>query len=436
LAFLYQRASTAEQLAEDRFQDVRSIANFVVFDLHDEVSRLDGSTQAREALIVRSVQYLEGLERTASSSPELLLDLAEGYKRLADVVGNPQDSNLGDRNRSNDFLNRAKAALETYPEELRGQPRALRTFIGVEAARAARIGFTDNDYGQATQLALQTQDASNLLLQSDDRALEDQKVDAYLDTLLGYLFLQQENVDDSVSAMRQALEKYQSLADAHPERADLRYELGRTHTLLGESMAWQAYYEGQHYLDALEQMAIGIDFLRELNETETTEPGTRKELINSMLKYAASGCVQEGQRIQTLSYLDKTEVLLSSFALANPNDQWAKDNFATVIGYRLLCLQGLSRIDDAYQVAKRFEDVQRSDLARNPNEPEQLRWYADGMSLVRGAYAQLGYGEQACEIAREIETAWRKRDALSVEDTTEYSLTKRQENDTVLSTCT
>ena len=47
--------------AEQRFQEVRGLANSVLFELHDAIVPLPGSTQARELLVKRAQRYLDSL---------------------------------------------------------------------------------------------------------------------------------------------------------------------------------------------------------------------------------------------------------------------------------------------------------------------------------------------------------------------------------------
>src|SRR5437868_7970084 len=49
--------------AERRFNDVRSLVNSLLFQLHDEIEKLPGSTRARELLVEQTVGYLDSEER-------------------------------------------------------------------------------------------------------------------------------------------------------------------------------------------------------------------------------------------------------------------------------------------------------------------------------------------------------------------------------------
>ena len=73
--------------AERQFQQVRRLANTVLFDLSDQIAALPGSTKARELVAKTGLEYLDSLAAEASGDPALQLELAEGYYRLAIVQG-------------------------------------------------------------------------------------------------------------------------------------------------------------------------------------------------------------------------------------------------------------------------------------------------------------------------------------------------------------
>jgi tetratricopeptide (TPR) repeat protein/predicted Ser/Thr protein kinase len=81
--------------AERRFQQVRRIAHSVMFELHDAISPLPGSTPARELLLKRAMDYLESLSHETGNRPDLEREVALGYARIAEVQGDRGESNLG-----------------------------------------------------------------------------------------------------------------------------------------------------------------------------------------------------------------------------------------------------------------------------------------------------------------------------------------------------
>lgn len=89
-------ASVQQARAEARFKDVRALANSLMFDVHDSIQDLPGSTPARKLLVERALRYLDSLSRDASSDISLQKELATAYEKVGTVQGNPFGANLGD----------------------------------------------------------------------------------------------------------------------------------------------------------------------------------------------------------------------------------------------------------------------------------------------------------------------------------------------------
>ena len=87
------QARFEKERAERRLQDVRRLAEFILYDFDDALQ--SGPTGARKEAVGRG---LEALNRLAAESPDAALqrDLIEGYIRIGDVQGNLYSSNLGD----------------------------------------------------------------------------------------------------------------------------------------------------------------------------------------------------------------------------------------------------------------------------------------------------------------------------------------------------
>ena len=102
--------------AENRFNDVRALANAVVFEMHDAIARVPGSTPVRQLLVTRALEYLASLARDTPSDPALLRELSAAYRKIGDVQGNPYEANLGDPAGAMDSYRRALALLDSLPD--------------------------------------------------------------------------------------------------------------------------------------------------------------------------------------------------------------------------------------------------------------------------------------------------------------------------------
>jgi serine/threonine protein kinase len=89
-------AQRERERAEKRFEQVRKLANNIVFKYHDAIAVLPGATATREMLVKDAVEYLDILSRDAQDNPALAQELALAYLKIGNVQGETYNANLGD----------------------------------------------------------------------------------------------------------------------------------------------------------------------------------------------------------------------------------------------------------------------------------------------------------------------------------------------------
>jgi serine/threonine protein kinase len=112
-------ARIERQRAEQRFNDVRRLANSLLFEVYDSIENLPGATPARKVLVERALQYLDKLANEAKGDLSLQRELAAAYERVGDVQGGFRSSNLGD---TAGFIASYQKALAIRAAVLRGDP--------------------------------------------------------------------------------------------------------------------------------------------------------------------------------------------------------------------------------------------------------------------------------------------------------------------------
>jgi tetratricopeptide (TPR) repeat protein len=90
------QARQERQRAEMRFQQVKRLAHSVLFELHDAIEPLPGSTAARRLLVQEALEYLKELEATGGDNRELDWELAAAYTRVGDVQTSLGRASTGD----------------------------------------------------------------------------------------------------------------------------------------------------------------------------------------------------------------------------------------------------------------------------------------------------------------------------------------------------
>ncbi len=84
------------RIAQRRFDDVRSLANSLIFDVHDSIKDLPGATPARKIIVDRALQYLNALNQESGGDLSLQRELATAYERVGLVQGHYLQNSLGD----------------------------------------------------------------------------------------------------------------------------------------------------------------------------------------------------------------------------------------------------------------------------------------------------------------------------------------------------
>ena len=129
-------ANRQRLIAESRFRQLRHLSD-QVFGLDNRLQYLPGATEARQALVTVSLDYLEGLARDARGDLDLLQEVGDGYWRVAQIQGVPRALNLGNFVKAEDSLKKADGRLGLT----RCWPRGLATSVRSSVRRPSqRIG--------------------------------------------------------------------------------------------------------------------------------------------------------------------------------------------------------------------------------------------------------------------------------------------------------
>ncbi|HEY0116079.1 MAG TPA: serine/threonine-protein kinase [Allosphingosinicella sp.] len=150
----YRDADAARQAEAQRFQEVRSLANYMLFDLNDRLRRVPGNTAARADLATRAQAYLDQLAASPIASRDVQMETVLGFIRLAEILGSPLDRNLGMIEEAKANLQKARALIGRMREG-HGEAPDLQTAAARIEASAAMIAFHQEGNADAARPLLQ-----------------------------------------------------------------------------------------------------------------------------------------------------------------------------------------------------------------------------------------------------------------------------------------
>jgi eukaryotic-like serine/threonine-protein kinase len=234
--------------AKRRFEDLRQLAGAFLFEFYDAIENLPGATPARELVMRRGIQYLDGLSREASNDTGLKRELAAGYLRIGSAQGLYYDSNLGKRGAARESFSKAVALLE---DVARRQPSdaAVRAELG-KALLAMATTHQGQDYSQSQ---VYEQRVIGLLEGAAKRGpltVEEQKVLGSAYNGLAETWLTQQKDAEAVTARLRSVEILESVLKTAPD--------DETRRLLAQSQKRLAYI----YLVRLHDPAKAVGPLR------------------------------------------------------------------------------------------------------------------------------------------------------------------------------
>ncbi len=142
------RARDAERRATERFNDVRSLANTVIFDLHDAIADLPGGTAARAMLVENALQYMDRLANDPpADDPMFRLELARSFVQLGAALYGYGGVGLGRSDEAHAAFSRALEVLEAHEHD-----PAWLSIKGVrvlaQAVRGERQSRTNDESGE------------------------------------------------------------------------------------------------------------------------------------------------------------------------------------------------------------------------------------------------------------------------------------------------
>ncbi|MCC6245863.1 MAG: protein kinase [Gemmatimonadaceae bacterium] len=240
-AWQAQVARVERARAERRFAEVRSLATSFLFDVHDAIRDLPGSTPARAMLLKRGLLSLDGLAKEAAGDTALMRDLAVAYQRVGEVQGNSYGANVGETDGALKSYERAVALLEQA-----GDPRAASTATQMAYIRAYEGLATMRNITGDLKDAAQYYSRALELLRPIAAANPDST--AYQETLANVLLelgdtqggAGMSNLGDTKGAMAsygEAITLRETLLRTHPPTIEGR--AGLANTLLNRgSLAW------------------------------------------------------------------------------------------------------------------------------------------------------------------------------------------------------
>jgi non-specific serine/threonine protein kinase/serine/threonine-protein kinase len=318
-------ARKAQKLAARVDEDRRLASSFLV-DIHDEIARLPGSTPAREALVSKSLEYLNGLARDTGGDRELRRSLALAYERTAELLGGVNGAGLG----------KPAQALKAY-----------------EASRSLREALARDSRGDPK---LQYELASNYLIGS-------------------YIAGRISSVEQRMAYDKKALEISEALIKAAPQNSQYEALLAKAYT----SIAY-AYGIYAHWSEATNYFRKALPLRERLARQMPNDRETQRDLANINYRLGVIE-TQSGRVREALDPLRRALETQNVMLRANANDEQIRSDLAATHHFLGVALGATGDFTEALLHFHEAIESRESTLARDARD-------ARTRSLLAGNYAE------------------------------------------------
>jgi non-specific serine/threonine protein kinase/serine/threonine-protein kinase len=236
-----------------RMEEDHRLASSFLVEIHDTIAKLPGSTAAREAVLEKSLQYLNGLARDAGGEPGYRRSLALAYERFAELQIGLMGPGLG---RSLDALDTTRKAI-TIREDVAARLPADDQ-IRYELANAYLLGgYVAGRAGSAevrTHYDRRALAIAERLVQADPRNPHYRSALARAHTSLAYGLFYADQWGETIKHLLKSLAIYSEIAAENPEDTKAKRDVAQIHYRLGATYAQsgQPAHAREHLTQALD----------------------------------------------------------------------------------------------------------------------------------------------------------------------------------------
>jgi non-specific serine/threonine protein kinase/serine/threonine-protein kinase len=319
------RVARAERArAERRFNEVRQLANSFVFEVHDAVANLPGSTPARSLIVQRGLKYLDSLAQDAAGDRGLQRELDGAYEKLGAVQYTPSVAHLGDLAGALESHRKAAALREALVAADPGNADYRRELLDSNWYIATLLGRNGDMSGELEIIRRQLPEREQLAA-AEKNAFVDRYNLAATYVYIGSLLAQLGDANGAVENQQKALQIKEELAVLDPDRArssralSISYEyLGAAHDRAGDTKR------------ALELQQRGLQMRESLVAADPLNTDLRLMLVESY-RYVGDMHFKLGDIRLAEGYYAKQFSLVKEMVVTDPADAQLLSNEAVAL---------------------------------------------------------------------------------------------------------
>lgn len=348
----YNRAESARRETDYRFQQVRTLAKSLMFDVYNKIDLVPGSTGAKLELADAAQTYLDSLASDDRASEALKIETASGLVRLSEIQGTPGFSSLQKVGLAAENLDRASAILKPLEAVVPKSDELLIALGDLYAGLSDASLYVESDIEKAF--------AENASAQSWYAAFLDRNPDdlhkrfQFL-AMRGNQAIMEFRNNDREAALKTldtVIAAFEAPLAVHPDNLDLLYGLARTQRIQSEVLVNSDRAE-----EAVAAATASLDTLDRIRKVIPAETVTYWRALSFSLWRRAYALYKTGQPAPAVEDYKGAIAIATRRIALDADDSDARQNLATYngeIAYPLLDLKRLPEAEESLLAATQW----------------------------------------------------------------------------------
>lgn len=402
----YNRAEIARAETEMRFDEVRELANFMLFDLYDELEPVTGNTRALTRIAEKSGHYLDLLGRESRADPELELEIAQGYKRLSQVLGNPEAANLGRREEAGKALRIAVRKLEALHRKTPDKDDVTRSLAEAQYALSIFIFIAEDQNEEAIAPAERSAKLYRSLSEGGFGTVEDElgRIRSALQAAKPLVW--NDHGAEAVARMSTLADQSADLAKQYPENRMVLFEQARTLSALSSAMSWHYEVGLREYLGAIPPSDQAIRQFEALHKRYPDWRAIDRSLIAAYFTRALIHYDLENWN-QAATDLFGAQAIAMPLVEKDPDDSGMARRLQTIHSQLAPVLVELGRFREAKAMARRLLADRAALLATEPDNAGYFRDKTSALLALADVVTNAGEKAEGCRLYKQARAEWR-----------------------------